>query len=261
MTARSALLWIAAVAGAQPEQPPPADPVEESLAEGYQLRPPDEPAGSLAGGLIAVVPGALVHGAGHWYVGDRPTAVRLLLAELTGVVLVVGSELLGAATNDSGELGAPRRVLTHAGGLLFVGSWAADIVGSFKGAESFAPDSTRLEHTALGIGYRFTNDPLSPARHHIVVGLDADVGWLYVRPKLDVDAGFDSRRGDLDLGVRVLRGEVAHDHLAVGTRVRRVESVPYGVGSWGVAGYLGLKGDLGHVVRSLRHLYLVIRFP
>ena len=75
--------------------PPPTseqevDPVQEAIEAGYSPRPEDEPAGSLAGGLLAVFPGVAVHGLGHWYVGDGPTALRLLLAEVVGVALIAG---------------------------------------------------------------------------------------------------------------------------------------------------------------------------
>lgn len=233
--------------------------VAQAMSEGYEPRPEDEPAGSVAGGLLAVFPGVLVHGTGHWYVGDTPTAARLLIAELAGVVLVVGSELLGAATNDSGELGAPRRLLTYAGGLLFFGSWAADIVGSFKGATSFDGDSSRTDGTTLSLGYRFTSDPLTPFRHHLVTIFGIDTGRFYARPAIDLEAELDTRRAELDLGLRVFRGDNPHNHVTVGGRLRRDEVKSYGLASWGTAGYLAWKADLGQAIRSLRNLYLVSR--
>ncbi len=260
-----ALVLLAAPAVAQEETTaaeqvsPPEGPVAEALAEGYEPRPEEEPAGSLAGGLLAVFPGVIVHGAGHWYVGDTPTAARLLIAELAGVVLVVSSELLGAATNDSGELGAPRRLLTYAGGLLFMGSWAADIIGSFKGSSSFDDDSSRTEGRMFSLGYRFTSDPLTPFRHHLVTIFDFDTGLIYVRPSIDIEADLDTRRGEMDLGLRVFRGDNPHNHVAVGGRLRRDEVKTYGLASWGAAGYVAWKADLGLVIRSLRNLYLVSR--
>ena len=260
-----ALVLLLVLTGSARAQPPPptseqeVDPVQEAIEAGYSPRPKDEPAGSLAGGLLAVFPGVALHGLGHWYVGDGPTALRLLLAEVVGVALIAGSEIMGAATNDSGELGAPRQLLTHAGGLLFVGSWVADIVGSFKGAQSFSADSTRVDSSSFGFGYRYTADPLTTARHHIVGRLNIDVGWLYARPSVDVEAGLADRRAELDLGVRVFRGQNPHNHLAVGGLVRRVETPPFGMANWGTAGYLGWKADLGQMVRSLRNLYVVNR--
>jgi len=254
------LLLLALPALGQPDGQVRRDaPVREAMAEGYQPRPADEPAGSLAGGLLAVFPGVLVHGAGHWYTGDTPTAARLLVAELAGIVLVVGSELLGAATNDSGELGAPRRLLTYSGGLLFFGSWVADIVGSFKGASSFDGDTSRTEGNVFSLGYRFTSDPLTPFRHHLVTGIELDTGGFYLRPEVDLEGELDQRRAELDTGVRVLRGDNPHNFLAVGGRFRRLEVKSYGFASWGAAGYVGWKADLGLAVRSLRNLYVVSR--
>lgn len=256
-----ALAWPAAAQEPAREavQSTPADPVQEAIAEGYAPRPEDQPAGSVAGGLLAVFPGVLVHGTGHWYVGDNSTAARLLIAELAGVVLIVTSELLGAATNDSGELGAPRRLLTYSGGLLFVGSWVADMVGSFKGSASFDDDSSRTEGNAFSLGYRFTEDPLTAFRHHLVARVGVDTGRFYLRPGIDLEAELDARRAEVDTGLRVFRGDNPQNHLALGGRFRRDEVRSYGFASWGAAGYVGWKADLGLAIRSLKNLYVTSR--
>ena len=127
-----------------PESPGSMAPktLDAAREAGYASRPEDEPAGSLLGGLLAVGPGFLVHGVGHYYVDDIGTAWRLLVGEVLGVALVAGGAALQAYTGDAGATGALQRLMVHAGAFLFVGTWLTDIVGTFKGAESFDPDTT-----------------------------------------------------------------------------------------------------------------------
>lgn len=254
-------LLLAALLAAAPAAGAPARPetVEAAIAEGYAPRPEDEPAGSVLGGLLALGPGLLVHGAGHYYVGERGTALKLLIAELAGIALVVAGQLIDHYTNEAGALGATSQALTHAGVVLFVGSWGADVLGAFKGADPFEPDTTRLDDFTLGIAYRYTADPLTPFSHHLVLHLDADFGWLYARPLVDVEGDFGYRRAELDVGARLFRGRNPRNHLAVGFRGAREEIPEYGLASWGGAGYLGFKVDLGLALRSLRNFYVVNR--
>ncbi len=235
----------------------PGDSVGGAIAAGFAPRPANQPAGSLLGGVIALAPGFLVHGLGHFYVGDRAGGLKLLGAELAGVAMIVGSSLLTSATREAGTYGAPAELLRHAGIVLFVGSWAADVVGAVKGVEAFEADSTRLRGADFALGYRYTYDPLTPFRHHLVTRLRLDGGWIYARPLVDLAKGL--RRYEVDLGTRVFRGQDPHNQVALGARLQRRELSAYGAATRGVAGYAGVKGDLGLVLPSLRNLYLVSR--
>jgi hypothetical protein len=234
-----------------------ADTIEDAIEQGYTPRPADEPAGSLLGGVIGLAPGFLVHGLGHFYVGDRAGGVKLLVAELAGISLLVADVLIGAATNESGTWGAPRQVLRHAGIVLFVGSWAADVIGAFKGYESFEQDTTRQRGGDFSLGYRYTFDPLTPFRHHLVMRLALDGGRIYARPLVDLADGL--RRYEMDLGTRLFRGDDPQNQFAVGARLQRRELAAYGAATRGVMGYAAVKTDLGQALPSLRYLYLVSR--
>jgi len=80
--------------------------------------------------VIALVPGAVVHGAGHFYAGKTKTAIGLFGAEILGAGLT-GLGLLGSLRGDTGGEGGEGGEVVIALGLgFFFGSWIYDIVES-----------------------------------------------------------------------------------------------------------------------------------
>ncbi len=81
--------------------------------------------------VIALVPGSVVHGAGHFYAGKTKTAIGLFGAEIVGAGLtfvgVLGNAFQGM--EGSGNKDAVDAALIIGLGL-FVGSWIYDVVGS-----------------------------------------------------------------------------------------------------------------------------------
>ena len=239
-----------------------ADPpttVPEAEEQGFARRPADEPAGSLFGGVLAVGPGFLLHGFGHYYAGDTDTALTLLLAELAGLGLLLGSYAIDESSHGDGSTGGLRRGMLHAGSVLFFGSWGADILGTFKGAAPFEPLSWRPEGGSVGLAYRFTDNPLTPFKHHLSARLGLDSGLIYFRTELDLEASLALWQVDADLGVRWLRGVNPSNHLLVGVRSRRHAVRQYGYATLATAGYLGGQLDLGEVVRGMRNFYVFTR--
>src|SRR5260221_838099 len=116
---------------------------------------PGEPSGRIPKPLavsIALVPGVVAHGAGHFATGDNAAAARLLELELAGVAMA-GT---GAATfwfsGASRRWAGAATALTLVGGTLFLVSWLADIYGvAMPGAEKGgAPGFETVIHTELG---------------------------------------------------------------------------------------------------------------
>lgn len=233
--------------------------LDQAKAQGYAPRPTDEPAGSLLGGLLAVGPGFLVHGVGHYYVDETSTAWKLLIGEVLGVALVGAGAILQATTDDSGALGPVRQTLVHSGLFLFLGTWITDILGTFKGAQSFEPDSTRTEGRVLSLAYRYRSDPREPLRHHLVGGLDLDFGRVYVRPGAMLEVGLDERDYRLDTGVRLWRGDNRQNQVAAGVKLRRLEVPAFGYATRSGEIYARWKADLGQTIRSMRGFYLTNR--
>lgn len=79
--------------------------------------------------LIAILPGSVVHGAGHFYAGKPLTGVALLGLEIigTGLVFFGAVEGLGEAM-EGGSKGNPEGTMLI-GLSLFLFSWIYDIIG------------------------------------------------------------------------------------------------------------------------------------
>lgn len=238
-------------------EPPPT--TEQAKAQGYEPRGEGERPGSLLGGAIAVGPGFLVHGLGHYYAGDTPTALTLLLSELAGIGLIIAGSVVDENTNGAGPTGGLRNALTHTGVLLFFGSWVADIVGTFKGAESFAPNSRRTSGNVFGIAYRFTDNPLTPFKHHLVTRLSLDNGRVWVRPEVDLEVALDLWQVALDTGVRLFVGDNPHNRFGVGVNGRRYAVPRFGYAATSAAAFIDWQVDLGMIVRGMRNFYLFNR--
>lgn len=80
--------------------------------------------------LYAFIPGIIVHGSGHFYVGKTKTGFLLLGAEVAGACIVVVSGLAGFAAAESGEHSTEAELGAFGGLMLFVGSWAYDVLMS-----------------------------------------------------------------------------------------------------------------------------------
>jgi len=201
----------------------------------------------------------LVHGLGHHSVGENDTASLLLSTEVLGIVLVGASYLMEDLSDGAGEAAALKRIFSHAGMLLFMGSWGADILGTFKGAEPFEPDGRPPEGSRLGLAYRYTHDPLSDLRHHLVARLQLNTRYFSLRPEVDLESGMRNRRFDLDIGAHLLSSERLRSNFSLGARLRWEETPEYDLGARGAQGDLRWKLDLGHLIRSMKNFFVFSR--
>ena len=117
------------------------------------------PGGSAAATATAAVPGLIVHGAGHWVLGERTTARRLLVAELVGLGVAAVGGIPILATGASARLSGPGIPLVFTGtGTLILG-WLADIYGA-SGAHRLTGDpAVDLPPLAVEVGYAYVDDP------------------------------------------------------------------------------------------------------
>jgi len=99
--------------------------------------------GSVLGGLVALTGGFFWHGAGHYILGDRKTARRLVAVEAASVGVGVAG-LVMSSTADAEVSRAMGRTLATAAGSAFVASWVADVVGAFKGTGNGLPPNTGM---------------------------------------------------------------------------------------------------------------------
>lgn len=142
--AASTILATSTLAHAeQPEDPPPPTRARRALAAG-----------------AAIVPGVLVRGTGHWLVGERRTAKRLLVLEGVGLGLAALGGIPIGVTGGAEETLPGLVLLVPAVGLLFT-SVAADVWGAAGGA---CIAGTPAPPPALDVaaGYTFVGDPHLP---------------------------------------------------------------------------------------------------
>ncbi|MGC4086864.1 MAG: hypothetical protein QM756_02990 [Polyangiaceae bacterium] len=132
-------------------------PTVASAAEPADDRPSPGKRAVAAG--AAVVPGALLHGAGHYTLGARSTARDLLLFEALGLGMVLGGGSVIVLTGASRYLVGPAAGITVMGFGLFSTSMLADVYGSVSpdadAAQRRRPLLPRLE---TELGYRRVED-------------------------------------------------------------------------------------------------------
>ncbi len=181
----AALLHATTASGASP--PPDSGPARNPEAE---TRPPG-PDGPLPT-AAAVVPGLLVHGAGHYALGQPRTARRLLLMEGIGLGLFLSGGLTIVFTGASRYFVAPAASASMLGFGLFSTSYLADIYGTVSNDGGAALTRYRLPATwETELGYRRIEDPEFAYRDFMVERVSRQIGPLRLSP-----SGFFSTRGD-----------------------------------------------------------------
>ncbi|MCA9632958.1 MAG: hypothetical protein KC766_35140 [Myxococcales bacterium] len=148
---------------------------------------------------LAVFPGALVHGTGHFVAGRSQTGRRLLLAEGIGLgmVLLGGGTL--ALTGAARDWVGPAAAVTIAGAGVFGMSFMADVwgvamPGSWRGSSGGKAYSTSR------IGVAHVADPQFDYGWFLTTGFERWVGPVRVAPSAWF--GLDSSNERLSLSVK-----------------------------------------------------------
>lgn len=170
----------------------------------------DDPADPVSAGRRAlaigtsIMPGVLLHGSGHFTLGRRRTAYRLLAAEGVGL----GAALLGvgvlAASGASRYLSAPAAVMTIGG----VGIFGTTLIGDWLGTawpldERGAPLTTRPV-VELELGYRAVHDPQFAYAHLMRQRLDLALWGWRLSPEMWLALDDANARMRLELAYRPL---------------------------------------------------------
>lgn len=152
----------------------------------------------------AIVPGVLVHGAGHWVARQPCTARRLAAAELVGFggIAVGGSTIV--FTGASRYLMFPAITLTIGGFGLFVTSMAADLYG-VSGAARYAgsPQLTR-PRWETEVGLTRVANPLFDFDWLATQRLAANFDWGRVSASLDTALAGTHARYQAGVALRAL---------------------------------------------------------
>lgn len=148
---------------AQPPEPPPAAP---------RWVPP----------VVAVFPGVLVHGSGHFVAGERSTAWSLLKYEAIGVgALLLGGAAL-AATGASRRTIEPAILTAAAGGGLLATSWLADLYGVLAPKGGAGAPLRVLPSFEAQLGTRLVDNPTVAGRYFLGPSFDVRAGGWRLSP-------------------------------------------------------------------------------
>jgi len=113
--------------------------------ESVAARGPKDPSKAF---LYALIPGSVVHGAGHFYAGKTATGFLLLGTELVGAALVLGGTSTGWGRSSPTREGF---AVSLAGEILFLGSWIYDMV---KSPLIVQKQNRLLEKNPVGLQFR-----------------------------------------------------------------------------------------------------------
>jgi hypothetical protein len=134
-------------------------------------------------GALSIVPGAALHGSGHYALGHKRTALALLIAEGVGLALVLGGVGTLRASGNSRHLAAPALVATVFGAGLVLGSFGADLYGTLAtdgGAVDLLPRAPPQFESEFG--YRYVADPHFRYGHFLVESLTLRKGDFRLSP-------------------------------------------------------------------------------
>ncbi len=159
----------------------------------------------------ATVPGLVVHGTGHWALGEPRTARRLLLMEGVGLGLFMAGGLTIVFTGASRYVVAPAAATTMAGFGLFSTSYFADIYGTLStdgGATLSRYRGPARWETELG--YLRVEDSQFAYRDFLVQRVSRQIGPFRLSPSGMFDVRGDTARYRFEGQARLL-GDVDVD--------------------------------------------------
>jgi hypothetical protein len=217
--------------------------------------PPSATRDALAIGA-SLVPGALVHGSGHFVLCEPRIARKLLYLEGVGAASAVLSATGLAATGASQYVVGPLAIGAIGGLGLFTITWLADIYGVVAPAGGFGRPAPYVAPLVIQSGVRGVYDPLFETRWLLSQGFVLDAGPVWIAPRLDASPDAKHRRYALAVGRRVLGASgPARQHRPATLDVRLAlrdfaeETEGFGVTSaeLALAGRLDLH-ELGHTL-------------
>ncbi len=192
-----------AVAQREQEEPPWEMTPEQLEDAGWEHQPTNSQPGSVAGGIIALTVGTIVHGAGHLYAGDQRTGRQLLIGEGIALGLLGAGILIDALSNNDGSLAPLYRSMNALGASLFVATWLMDVIGTFKGTgNELPPNSGSINDIRLAASYTHLSNAGIPLRNATAFNLDMDFGAFFFCPRGGVGLDYGFFRFGAKTGVR-----------------------------------------------------------
>lgn len=163
------------------------------------------PGRRLAAVGAALIPGLVVHGAGHWVLGETATGFALLELEIGALALTISGLIGLGLSGASRRVVAPLAVLTLGSAGVLGGTFLADLYGVLAAGRdlavpAFAPAALELEVGVLG-----AHDPTLELGPFAMVAAEVWLSRYVLRPAAwGSIAGRDHVRGRLEAGYRLL---------------------------------------------------------
>jgi len=153
-----------------------------------------------------VVPGALVHGAGHYVLGDSETAGKLLMAEGIGLGMVLAGGGGLFVSGASRHTVVPFASMAMFGVGVFASSFLADIYGSaaWDQDEPWSTEWSSQARFESELGYRYVTTPQFAYRDFLLQRFELWFWRLRFEPSLWSSFAGDNARYRLELGLRLL---------------------------------------------------------
>jgi len=154
--------------------------------------PRDRP--NALGVAAAIVPGILVHGAGHFAAGDPETASRLLVLEGVGLETLAAGFIPIVLTGASRRVVGPAAALSVFGVGMFAVSLLSDVYGVATPEGGFGSSPGTVATLQIGGGYRYVYDPVFAYRNFLAYDIDYRVGRWRIEPSAWVALDSDNSR-------------------------------------------------------------------
>ena len=154
----------------------------------------------------ALVPGVIVHGSGHYVLGETETGNKLLLAEGIGAGMVLGGGLGLFLTGASRHTVLPLASLTIFGAGVFTSAFLADIYGSAASDldEPWSHEWSAPARFESELGYRYVNSAVFAYSDFVFQRFELWLGRTRIEPSLWSSFEGDNARYRLLLSGRLL---------------------------------------------------------
>jgi hypothetical protein len=241
--------------GGSEEDRPQRERIE---VDGYLGRPVESHPGSLTAGFLALGPGAFFHGLGHFHVGQEERGLALLATEVTGLGLVILSDVLESSGGESERTQLYQQLLAQSGWSLFFGSWFADVIGGSRGSRPFARIKTPERNRSFELGYSYLNADRRTNEHLAHIRLNAKTKVLAVRVQHDQATESGSWLTRIGTDVRLEKRSIGLLAAGIegGTSTRYEQDWSF----IDVTPYMRWRLDLGILMSSLKNASFIGRF-
>ena len=106
---------------------------EELAEENWETREVNASSGTMKCGFLSILVSTVWRGYGHYCNGDTESNKKFLIIEGVSLGMLASSLLISSLSNDDKALSATWKTLFHLGTTAFIGSYFADVLGTFKG--------------------------------------------------------------------------------------------------------------------------------